>query len=72
MATQEDLKTAIASIIDAHWSEIVAEIEASPKKSNQLMVNANIKKNTDNTLTFGLQVSFKKQTVVSQTTTITA
>jgi len=70
MAIQDDLASAIASVINANWADINTEIEASQSKTNQLSIQAIIKKNTDATLSYGLKVSFKKQTVVSQPTTI--
>ena len=70
MAIQDDLSSAIAQVISANWADITAEIEASESKMNQLNVSAIIRKNSDSTLSFNLKASFKKQTVVSQPTTI--
>jgi hypothetical protein len=70
MAIQDDLSSAIAQVISANWADIVNEIEVSSSKMNQLNVSAIIRKNPDATLSFNLKASFKKQTVVSQPTTI--
>lgn len=70
MAIQDDLSSAIANVISANWADILNEIEVSPSKLNQLNVSAIIRKNADSTLSFNLKASFKKQTVVSQPTTI--
>ena len=70
MAIQDDLSSAIANVISANWADILNEIEASEGKTNQLTIQSIIKKNADATLSFTLRASFKKQTVVSQPTTI--
>jgi hypothetical protein len=70
MAIQDDLSAKIAEVISANWSDIANEIEASPTKTNQITISATVKKNQDSTLSFTLNTSFKKQTVVSKPTTI--
>ena len=70
MSTQQDISEAIAKLIDANWSDIVTEIEASPIKSNQLNIQTIIKKDDNSNISFSLKFSFRKQTVVSQPTVV--
>ena len=70
MATPDEISSAISNVISANWADIVNEIEVSPAKLNQLNFSVIVRKEPDASLSFSLRASFKKQTVVSQPTTI--